>query len=79
MGVRSIKANILKFNIKELTNYAMIYWLVSWANQRQEEYKEHRYLQIERSIKDIKSAVIKRQYKNINILVNINNIDLIII
>lgn len=81
-----MKPNIFKFATKELTNDAMICWLVSWANYSHEEYKELRNLSTDiinlftdRNIKDIKSVDIKRQYKNIDILVNINNTDLIII
>ena len=78
-----MKPNLFDYATGELTNDAMICWMLDWANSENKIYKSLSQDLIRLFIgKDdfiVKSVNIKRQYKNIDILVEVNDSEVIVI
>lgn len=78
-----MKPNIFNYATGELTNDAMICWMLDWANSDDERYKNlsQDILRLFTGDEDlyVESVKIKRQYKNIDIIVEINNSHVIVI
>ena len=78
-----MKPNIFNYATGELTNDAMICWMLDWANSYDERYKNlsQDILRLFTGDEDlyVESVKIKRQYKNIDIIVEINNSHVIVI
>ena len=78
-----MKPNIFNHATGELTNDAMICWMLEWANSDNKIYKNlsQDVIRLFTNNKDLKveRVNIKRQYKNIDILVEVNNSEVIVI
>ena len=78
-----MKPNIFNYATSELTNDAMICWMVDWANSKHEIYKnlsrEILRLFTDNKNLDVESVNIKKQYKNIDILMEVNDSEVIVI
>lgn len=78
-----MKPNIFNHATGELTNDAMICWMLDWANSEDKRYRNLSQDIIRLFTKnknlDIKFVNIKKQYKNIDILVEVNNSEVIVI
>ena len=80
---KNMKPNIFNYATGELTNDAMICWMLDWASSNDERYKnlsqdilrlftDNKYLFVD-------FINIKKQYKNIDILVEVNDSEVIVI
>ncbi|MDO5010790.1 MAG: PD-(D/E)XK nuclease family protein [Intestinibacter bartlettii] len=78
-----MKPNIFNYAKSELTNDAIICWMLDWANSEDERYKNLSQDIIRLFTKnedlDVKFVKIKKQYKNIDVLVEVNNSEVIVI
>lgn len=78
-----MKPNLFDYATGELTNDAIICWMLDWANSENKIYKNLSQdlirLFTEKEDLVVKSVNIKRQYKNIDIIVEVNDSDLIVI
>jgi len=78
-----MKPNLFDYAVGELTNDAIICWIIAWANSNNEGYKnladDFIRLFIEKDDFIVKYVNIKRQYKNIDILVEVNDSEVIVI
>lgn len=78
-----MKPNIFNYAGGELTNDAMICWMLDWANSEDEEYKNlsQDIIRLFTADEDLKVEFvnIKKQYKKIDILVEVNNSEVIVI
>ena len=78
-----MKPNLFDYATGELTNDAIICWMLGWANSENKIYKNLSQdlirLFTEKEDLVVKSVNIKRQYKNIDILVEVNDSEVIVI
>ena len=78
-----MKPNIFNYAKSELTNDAIICWMLDWTNSEHEIYKNLSQDMIRLFTKnkdlDVESVKIKKQYKNIDILVEVNDSEVIVI
>lgn len=78
----SVKPNLFSYATSELSQDAVICWMLDWINYNESEMKNfaidfidemfklhHKYSDL--SARDIEKLVIRKQYKNIDILVEI--------
>ena len=78
-----MKPNLFDYATGELTNDAMICWMLSWSNSENERYKSLSQNLIRLFTKKgdfiVKSVNIRQQYKNIDIVVEVNDSEVIVI
>ena len=78
-----MKPNIFNYAKSELTNDAIICWMLDWTNSEHEIYKNLSQDMIRLFTKnkdlDVESVKIKKQYKNIDVLVEVNDSEVIVI
>lgn len=78
-----MKPNIFNYASRELTNDAIICWMLDWANSEDEEYKNLSQdiirLFTGNENLNVEFVNIKKQYQKIDILVEVNNSEVILI
>ena len=78
-----MKPNIFNYAKSELTNDAIICWMLDWTNSEHEIYKNLSQDMIRLFTKnkdlDVEYVNIKKQYKNIDVLVEVNDSEVIVI
>ncbi|KHS58558.1 MULTISPECIES: PD-(D/E)XK nuclease family protein [Terrisporobacter] len=78
-----MKPNIFNYATKELTHDAMICWILAWGNSNEQMYKSLSQGMIrlftENKDIEIQSINIKQQYKNMDIVVEVNDSEVIVI
>ena len=78
-----MKPNLFNYATSELTNDAIICWILDWTNSEHEIYKNLSQDMIRLFTKnkdlDVESVKIKKQYKNIDVLVEVNDSEVIVI